>query len=113
MEVLWNTFRTHPHANKAVFDRSVEVDQLAARFDTLRWKASASIFDLSKAQQTLATAYRIVRDDSVPAEQLVADLTTAIQDLETRMDKKRKRRSPFFASECENLRQLFMLRSGQ
>ncbi|KAG8416561.1 AAA ATPase midasin [Metarhizium acridum] len=111
MEVLWNTFRPIPIANKAVFDRSVEVDQLAARFDTLRWKASASIFDLSKAQQTLATAYRIVRDDSVPAEQLVADLTTAIQDLETRIGQEAQETVPFFASECENLRQLFMLRS--
>ncbi|KID90916.1 Midasin [Metarhizium guizhouense ARSEF 977] len=111
MEVLWNTFRPIPIATKAVFDRSVEVDQLASRFDALRWKASASIFDLSKAQQTLATTYKIVRDDSVPTEQLVADLTTAIQDLETRIGQEAQETVPFFASDFENLRQLSILRS--
>ncbi|KHN99534.1 Midasin [Metarhizium album ARSEF 1941] len=111
MEVLWYTFRPIPITNRAVFDRSIELDQLALRFDTLRWKVSASIVDLSKAQQTLATAYKIVRDDAVPAEQLVADLIAAIQDLETRTGQQAQETTPFFATEFEHLRQLSMLQS--
>lgn len=111
MEVLWNAFRPIPIATQAVFDRSSELDQLAVRFDTLRWKASASIADLSNAQQTLAKAYKIVRDDSVPTEQLVNDLTMAIQDLETRIGQEAQETVPFFASDFEYMRQLSMLRS--
>ncbi|TWU73648.1 hypothetical protein ED733_003408 [Metarhizium rileyi] len=111
MEVLWNTFRPIPITTKAVFDRSTEVDQLATRFDALRWKASASTFDLSNAQHTLAKVYKIVREDSDSTDQLLADLTTAIQDLETRIGQDMQETIPFFAPEFEHLRQLTMLSS--
>lgn len=112
MEALWNVFRPIPISTQTQFNRSNELDHLASRFDALRWKAASSISDLSKAQKALASAYEIVRNDSMPSEQLVKDLTAAIEDLETRIGHELQETLPFFASEFEYLRQLWMLRSS-
>ncbi|KAK2592480.1 AAA ATPase midasin [Conoideocrella luteorostrata] len=111
MEVLWNAFRPNPIATQVAFDRSVKLDQLATRFDALRWKASSpSIPDLAKAQNALTTAYEMVRNDSVPSDQLVNDLVVAIEDLETHIGQETQETIPFFATDFEYLRQLLILR---
>ncbi|KAG6208854.1 hypothetical protein E4U35_007989 [Claviceps purpurea] len=111
MEALWNAFRPTPISTPTEFKRSNELDQLAARFDALRWKAASSLPDLSKAQKALAGAYEIVRNDSMSSEQLVKDLSAAIEELETRIGHESQETLPFFASDFEYLRQLWMLRS--
>ncbi|KAG6007079.1 hypothetical protein E4U21_006341 [Claviceps maximensis] len=111
MEALWNAFRPTPISTETEFKRSNELDCLATRFDALRWKAASSLSDLSKAQKALASAYEIVRNDSMSSEQLVKDLTAAIEELETRIGHESQETLPFFASDFEYLRQLWMLRS--
>ncbi|KAG5981587.1 hypothetical protein E4U55_002764 [Claviceps digitariae] len=111
MEALWNAFRPTPISTETEFKKSNELDHLATRFDALRWKAASSLSDLSKAQNALASAYEIVRNDSMCSEQLVKDLTAAIEELETRIGHESQETLPFFASEFEYLRQLWMLRS--
>ncbi|KAG6015525.1 hypothetical protein E4U43_005140 [Claviceps pusilla] len=110
MEALWNAFRPTPISTETEFKRSNELDHLAARFDALRWKAASSLSDLSKAQKALASAYEIVRNDSVSSEQLLKDLTAAIEELETRIGHESQDTLPFFAPDFEYLRQLWMLR---
>ncbi|KAG5948870.1 hypothetical protein E4U53_006121 [Claviceps sorghi] len=109
MEALWNAFRPIPISTETDFKRSNELDHLATRFDALRWKAASSISDLSKAQKALASAYEIVRNDSMSSEQLMNDLTVAIEELETRIGHESQETRPFFASDFEYLRQLWML----
>ncbi|KAK5990072.1 Midasin [Cladobotryum mycophilum] len=111
MELLWSVLRPSPLPNKSVFDRSLELDRLGDRFDNLRWKAGASISDLSKAQQTLEQAYKIVRDGVITADGLVKDLTAGIESLEARIGDEESELLPFFANEFEALRQFAMLRS--
>lgn len=111
MELLWNLLRPTPIPDKPVFDRSLELDRLGVRFDNLRWKAGASIPDLSKAQKTLEQAYRIIRDGATTTEELIADLTIGIKALEARIRSEESDLKPFFANEFEVLRQLSLLHS--
>ncbi|KAG5922809.1 hypothetical protein E4U42_005244, partial [Claviceps africana] len=113
METLWNAFRPIPISTETEFKRSNELDHLATRFDALRWKAASSVSDLSKAQKALASAYEIVRNDSMSSEQLVNDLAVAIEELETRIGHESQETRPFFASDFEYLRQLWMLRRSK
>ncbi|KND94913.1 Midasin [Tolypocladium ophioglossoides CBS 100239] len=111
METLWNVLRPVPIPDKSVLDWSLELDRLAARFDAIRWKANASIPDLSKAQKTLETAYGIVRTGHASANELVTDLTTAIESLEARIGDHEADLQPFLSPDFESLRQISMLRS--
>ncbi|KAM0253891.1 hypothetical protein ACHAQJ_007123 [Trichoderma viride] len=111
MESLWNLMRPIPIPDKSVLDRSLELDRLGARFDNLRWKAGASVVDLSKAQQTLEQAYRIIRDGVLTTDGLVKDLIVGIESLESRIADEEVELLPFLAKEFESLRQFDMLRS--
>ncbi|KAJ6446539.1 ATPase, AAA-5 [Purpureocillium lavendulum] len=109
MEALWNALRPIPISDKSVLDQTMDLDQLGCRFDAIRWKANASMDDLSKAQQTLKQAYEIVRGGLVAAEGLVDDLTSAVQSLEAKIGDEETNLEPFFATEFEALRQFSML----
>lgn len=111
MESLWNLMRPIPIPDKSVLDRSMELDRLGTRFDSLRWKAGASVADLSKAQQTLEQAYKIIRDGVLTTDGLVKDLITGIESLESRIADEEAELLPFLAKEFESLRQFDVLRS--
>ncbi|PNY23678.1 Midasin [Tolypocladium capitatum] len=111
METLWNALRPVPIPDKSALDWSLKLDRLAIRFDAIRWKANASILDLSKAQKTLETAYGIVRTGHASADELVTDLTTAIESLEARIGDQEADLQPFLSPDFESLRQISMLRS--
>ncbi|XP_044724313.1 AAA (dynein-related subfamily) domain-containing protein [Hirsutella rhossiliensis] len=81
MEIMWHVFRPAPFHDKAVLDQSLELDLLASRFDAVRWKANASILDLSKAHKTLQEA--------------IGDQEAELQ--------------PYLARDFEHLRQISML----
>ncbi|KAL6403944.1 hypothetical protein AUP68_13320 [Ilyonectria robusta] len=111
MEILWQIFRPTPMPTKAILDRSMEVEKLGARFDALRWKAGASIPDLSKAMVTLEKVSGILRGEVANADELVSDLTTEIESLEARIGTTEVDLKPFLASQFETLRQVSLLTS--
>ncbi|PHH82763.1 hypothetical protein CDD82_4928 [Ophiocordyceps australis] len=111
MEVLWQVLRPMPYANKQELDKAVELKQLASRFDSVRWRSSASIADLAKAQRTLEEAYEIIRTKTSSANELVSDLSTAIEALETQIGDQTADLQPYLSCQFEHVRQLFMLQA--
>lgn len=111
MELLWQIFRPTPTPTKMILDRTLELEKLGARFDALRWKAGASISDLSKAMLTLEKASGILRSEVPNADDLVRDLTTEIELLESHIGAEEADFKPFLASEFETLRQVSALNS--
>lgn len=111
MEEIWRVFRADPMPNTAILERSADVVALAKRFDTLKWKTRSSISDLSKAMSTLSAAYGIIRSSKVDAQELVKDLSTEIEGLETRIGLESADIMPFFAAEFAHLRQILMLQA--
>ncbi|KAJ4170034.1 AAA ATPase midasin [Fusarium falciforme] len=111
MELLWHVFRPTPLPTKEILDRTLELEKLGTRFDALRWKAGASIPDLSKAMVTLEKASGILRGEVPNADGLLQDLTAEIQSLEARIGSDEVELKPFLAEEFETLRQVSMLQS--
>ncbi|PFH60869.1 hypothetical protein XA68_10182 [Ophiocordyceps unilateralis] len=109
MECLWHVLRATPFPDETVFDRSLGLVRLADRFDAIRWKANASILDLSQAYKTFEQAYAIVRSGQGYADELVSDLTTAIGSLESHVGDQETNLQPFFVREFEYIRQLSLL----
>ncbi|KAF5706676.1 midasin (AAA ATPase) [Fusarium globosum] len=111
MELLWHLFRPTPLPTKMILDRTIELEKLGSRFDALRWKAGASISDLTKAMTTLEKASGILRGDAPNVDSLLQDLATEIQSLESRIGVDEVERKPFMMEEFEALRQVSMLKS--
>jgi midasin len=111
MEPLWALFRPTPFPDQFIFEQAVKLDQLGTRFDELRWKTSASVADLTKAQQTLEQAYKIVRGGAKTSDDLVKELTDVIVSLESHTGDESIELLPFFATQFENLRQIAMFRN--
>lgn len=111
MEILWNILRPSPVPNALVLQRANELEQLGVRFDNLRWKANSPVADLSTAFKTLEQAYGIIRRSALTSEDLVKDLVSVIESLETKIGIQAHELQPFLAGEFERLRQLAMLRA--
>lgn len=109
MELLWKVLRPLPFRDETVLQGAVEVEQLATRFDALRWKTSASIKDLCNASLTLEKAYNIVKTAESPATDLVEALTVEIKSLEERVEIDAPETKPYFVDQFERLRQLQLL----
>ncbi|KAK1769134.1 hypothetical protein QBC33DRAFT_532375 [Phialemonium atrogriseum] len=109
MEVLWNLLRPQPIRDVQCLEQVAEMERLAARFDTLRWKADATVQDLSSVLESLSKAYAIIRTNGADAADLVKDLTTEISSLEAKIGEHARDRRPFLANGFEALRQTLTL----
>lgn len=104
METLWTLLRPAPVSDEATFSAIREMENLASRFDAIRWKSNASVADLSKAISSLAEAYSVVRKNAIAAADLLQILHGEIERLETNANDAREV-TPFFEQEFETLRQ--------
>ena len=109
MEILWKTLRPTPCRDENVLASAMALEQLAARFDFLRWRSSASVKDLCNASETIEKAYSLVKTADMSTEGLIQDLTAAIVSLEGRIGNEAPENLPVFADEFEILRQLNLL----
>lgn len=109
MEALWNQLRPEPVADQECLKQVIEMERLADRFDSLRWKADASIPTLRSVQEAMARAYTVVRSGRGDASALVKELESEISTLEARIGQHPWTHEPFFASTFEALRQALVL----
>ncbi|KUI59330.1 Midasin [Cytospora mali] len=108
METLWNLLRPMPVTDEATFSAVQEMEKLASRFDSIRWKSNATVADLSKAISSMTEAYSIVRKNAAVAGDLLVALQGEIKALETNVDETREV-TPFFEDEFEMLRQALVV----
>ncbi|KAH8909629.1 midasin [Coniochaeta sp. PMI_546] len=109
MEAIWTVLRPQPIRDFEAFEQVLDMERLAARFDALKWRAGASIPDLSAVLTALARAYAVIRKNGIDAAGLVQELTTEIASLESRIGDNSKDRRPFLATSFEALRQAHVL----
>jgi midasin len=105
MELLWKYLRPTVISKRQVFDTLLQIEQLAARFDTLRWKASISVADLGDIMTSLVKAYHLILTSDVDGAALVQTLATEMQTLEKSIGNEEDGVMPFFAAQFEALRQ--------
>ncbi len=61
MEVLWNAFRPSVAENVQQLEARLEVEELADRFDALRWASDASFEEILILRQSVADMYNKVK----------------------------------------------------
>lgn len=109
MEVLWHKLRPDPIADLQTLEQATELERLADRFDSLRWRVGVSISTLRTIQDSMARVYAIIRTGKGDAASLVKDLESEISTLESKIGEHSTTHQPFFASSFEGLRQALIL----
>ncbi len=105
MEYLWLLLRPTPISDSTALEQIIRLEQLADRFDELRWQASASVPDLGRVMSSLAQAYSFLRANTVDASGLLEAMANEIQGLESKIDGSSTHLRPILSNEFESLRQ--------
>ncbi|KAK0630836.1 hypothetical protein B0T17DRAFT_529438 [Bombardia bombarda] len=109
MEALWSRLRPDPIPDLGTLRQIVEMERLADRFDSLRWRADATIQILRNVQDSMARAYTVIRAGKGDAAGLVKAMETEISSLESGIGQHPGGHQPFFASSFAALRQALVL----
>lgn len=111
MERLWAIFRPILVSYESTLLRLLRVENLAAKFDQLRWRTNSSLASLSKALSTLQNAYIIARSNDSEVDDLVQGLEDALSSLESQTPVDAPTHEPYLVKEFDTLRQLSVLRT--
>lgn len=107
MEPLWEELRPTPFATEDMFLRGIKVQQLAARFDDLRWKSSAPLDSLVKAQKAFILADSFNRGDTKSVATLVDSLAAEVESLEVQVGTNSIENRPYFSEAFSQFFQSF------
>jgi midasin len=112
MEVLWKALRPIVVSKQQTMDTLAQMEQLAVRFDALRWNASISVSELGAIMNSLVNAYRLVLTSDVDGVSLVQTLDVEFEKLEASIGNEGDIK-PFLAAQFEALRQYKTFRLEQ
>lgn len=109
MEVMWRKMRSEPIPNLHVFNTLCEMEDLALRFDALRWIASNNISDLGNIMKYFVEAYHQVLTSSVDGNTLITSLSQEMKSLENNVGREEENVTPFFEQLFDIIRQYQVL----
>jgi midasin len=109
MEILWHHLRPEPIPDPQSLEQVMEMERLADRFDSLRWRVDGNLPTLRSIQDSMARVYAVIRTGKGDAAGLVRDLQSEITALELSTGEHSTTHQPFFASGFEGLRQALVL----
>jgi midasin len=105
MEIMWKYLRPIVISKPRVMETLFQMEQLARRFDSLRWKASISVKELGGVVTSLVKAYHLVLTSDVDAAALIKTLSEEMGKLEANMGSDEDGVTPYLENEFEGLRQ--------
>ncbi|KAK4193558.1 putative midasin [Podospora australis] len=109
MEPMWQKLRPEPIVDLQTLEQVTELERLADRFDSLRWRVDVHISTLRTVQDSMARIYAVIRSGKADAAGLVKDLQNEISALEAKIGEHSNTHLPFFASSFEGLRKALVL----
>ncbi|TAQ87529.1 hypothetical protein B7494_g4151 [Chlorociboria aeruginascens] len=115
MEILWKQLRPTVISKFQVMENLAQMEQLAVRFDALRWTVSISVAELGYIMSSLVKAYHLLTAN-VDGQDLIQALGVELDRLETSIGTEDAATMPFLRIQFEALRQfktLDVLRSGK
>ncbi|RKF71778.1 Huge dynein-related AAA-type ATPase [Golovinomyces cichoracearum] len=105
MEPMWKNLRPLPISNIDVFTTLLALEDLAVRFDSLKWKALNTVSELGNITNSLIKAYRLILASRVDGTALVTSLTQEIAFLEKGIGIEKEDTTPYFKKQFEAIRQ--------
>ncbi|RKF56890.1 Huge dynein-related AAA-type ATPase [Erysiphe neolycopersici] len=110
MEIMWKMLRPIPISSSFTFKTLLKMEDLAMRFDEIRWKTSNTIFELGNFIKSFLKAYRLILTTKVDGTALVVSLTQEMASLEIYSTKEKESIMPHFKKQFETLRQYDFLK---
>ena len=104
MEALWKQLRPRSISSLGQLQTLERMEQLAARFDSLRWKASISITELGNTMRSLVEAYHLLSSNDIDGTALIKTLGTELDKVQTSIGQDENAAPPYFAYQFEALR---------
>ncbi|KAL8338414.1 hypothetical protein RB601_006393 [Gaeumannomyces tritici] len=108
MEIMWKAFRPEPIPDLERFTQVVEMERLAQRFDSVRWKTSATPSGLDEVTSSLAKAYSLIRFSTADTRGLLEAAASEISALESKTEGS-EGVAPVFSHQFEALRKMAVL----
>ncbi|KAG9243517.1 hypothetical protein BJ878DRAFT_583161 [Calycina marina] len=105
MEILWKQLRPIVISTQKVMDNLLHMEELAERFDAIRWNVSISVTDLGHIVKSLIKAYYLIVTSDVDSTALLLTLTDELQTLEADIGREEDSIKPFMITQFEALRQ--------
>ncbi|KUJ07208.1 midasin [Mollisia scopiformis] len=105
LEVLWRGLRPVVMSNLQTMETLAQLEDLAVRFDALRWRSSISVNELGNVMVSLVKAYGLVLTSDVDGQTLLSILDTELKNLEPSIGSNEDVVTPFFACQFVALRQ--------
>ena len=105
IEVLWKQLRPITIPNLRTMETLAQMEQLAIRFDALKWNVSISVAELGAIMSSLVKAYHLVLTSEANGATLVQSLGAELEKLESKVGKMETGIKPFLTAEFEALRQ--------
>ncbi|KAI8963544.1 midasin [Daldinia sp. FL1419] len=111
MEILWEGLRPIPIKNESLLDNIRRMERLAAQFDSVKWKSTTTLPDLSNIMGSFVKVYQLIRIGQPKVEELLETLTTEIDQLVNKLGDNSSVTSPYMTAEFETTRQIILLDS--
>jgi midasin len=113
MELMWKCLRpTHPSTYDIV-ERLAQMEHISVRFDTLKWKLSISLPELTTVRNSLVRAYQVMVNPNIQSAGLIENLSQEMQQLESAMGREEDGVTPFLTAQFDALRQYKTLENMQ
>ncbi|KAI1174155.1 hypothetical protein F4777DRAFT_406432 [Nemania sp. FL0916] len=109
MESLWKFLRPIPIEDELVLEQLVNMENLAAQFDQVKWKSAAPAAELATIMDSFIQAYRLVRLGEANTDGLFQPLQAEIQRMQARYTNESAPAPPLLATEFETIRRLATL----
>lgn len=113
METLWLRFRPTLISKIQTLQTLIGMEGLAARFDSLRWRVSISVLELSNIVSSLVGAHYKLLTSGIDGQVLVETLGSELGILEQTISQDGEETTPYLSSQFEALRQYQTLQDVQ
>ena len=105
MEKMWKHFRPLVASSTTTHDTLQQMEQLAIRFDKLRWRTSILPTELGHIMHGLVKAYRLLLTSGIDGQTLIEALSGEMTTLEASIGEEEDAIVPYLIDEFEHLRQ--------
>ncbi|POS87850.1 hypothetical protein EPUL_000412 [Erysiphe pulchra] len=110
MELMWKKLRPIPISSSFTYKTLLTMEDLAERFDKLRWKTSNTISELGNLIKSFLKAYRLILTSKVDGAALVVLLAQEMASLEIYSAIEKESNTPYFKKQFETIRQYEFLK---
>ncbi|KAF2821352.1 midasin [Ophiobolus disseminans] len=103
MERIWRAFKPITPKTLVQLKAILDLESLADRLDAVMWKSHLTLNEMAQIRERIASSLDLVRKDDINADELIAGLDAAVEELENNVSEHDTINTPYFEAEFEGL----------